>query len=255
MNNNPKRNTRANIDPFTVAPEVNSDTEDRGSVFSPKTTSLITPPTSKVVYVINRLKDEINTGIIRPGESIRQIALAKRYGVSQTPVREALRTMEAEGTITYAPHRGATVRKQTDAPESDLYLLRAEVEGIAAGMAAERASIVGRQKISAINDELVSAIHNGETNSLSILNRKLHFTIYEVGSPHIAEYVAILWSMLSPRVSMWQDFKLAKVLQLDHQVVVDAIIDGDPAAARNAMTSHILHSVSLHADKTADKDT
>ena len=84
------------------------------------------PPLSKTEYVLQRLREDIASGVVVPGTSLRQSEIAARYGVSATPVREALRLLEAGGSISYAPHRGATVRELSPERVRDVYLLRAD---------------------------------------------------------------------------------------------------------------------------------
>ncbi len=71
------------------------------------------PPVSRTEYVAERLKQDVASGAIKPGELIKQTVLAKRYGVSATPVREAMRLLAADGVLSYSPHKGASVREMT----------------------------------------------------------------------------------------------------------------------------------------------
>ncbi|WP_009949948.1 GntR family transcriptional regulator [Saccharopolyspora erythraea] len=105
------------------------------------------PPQSRTAWVAERIREDVAAGTIQPGELIKQTVLAKRYGVSPTPVREALRMLEADGMIVYSTHKGATVREMTPETAADLYRLRAAVESVAAGMAVERMTSEGLQEI------------------------------------------------------------------------------------------------------------
>ena len=96
------------------------------------------PPQSKTAYVVERLREEIAAGVIVAGAPLRQTEIASRYGVSPTPVREALRILEAAGTIVYSPNRGATVREMHPTDGDDLYRLRAEMEGFACELSVQR---------------------------------------------------------------------------------------------------------------------
>src|SRR5690606_13609436 len=67
------------------------------------------PPKSKGRYVLDRLREEIAEGVLSPGTALKQTDIAQRYGVSATPVREALRLLESEGQVAYVANRGAVV--------------------------------------------------------------------------------------------------------------------------------------------------
>lgn len=121
----------------------------------------VRPPQSRVAYVVARLKEDLANGLIQPGEVIKQTVLAKRYGVSPTPVREALRALEADGTITYMPHRGASVREMAPDAAVDLYRMRASSEGTATEMAVERITPAGLAQIEAKHAELTEARASG----------------------------------------------------------------------------------------------
>ena len=109
----------------------------------------IRPPVSKTAYVLDRMRDDIAKGTILPGQPLKQTDLAARYGVSPTPVREALRLLEADGSISYSPHRGATVLEMDKSRVRDLYLLRAAMESLATRLAVERLTEDGTHRAGA----------------------------------------------------------------------------------------------------------
>lgn len=83
-------------------------------------------PAGKAQYPLRRLRQEIADGVIRPGEALRHSNLAKRYGISPTPLREALRLPKSEGTVDYLPHRGATLDVVSEQQMQHIYTLRAQ---------------------------------------------------------------------------------------------------------------------------------
>jgi DNA-binding GntR family transcriptional regulator len=82
--------------------------------------------------------DQISHGKLTRGERIREVDIAKRFGVSRTPVREALKRLQAEGLLVEVPGTGLTVAKPTLSEMLDDYLIREVLEGLAARLAAER---------------------------------------------------------------------------------------------------------------------
>lgn len=207
-------------------------------------------PVSKTEYVVERLRRDIQNGHVRPGDQLRQVDIAARYGVSPTPVREALRILEADGTISYAPHRGATVRELSPTRTEDLYRLRADVEGLAAAIAAERLDDEAIDQIRAANDALNEASRKGDPGQqLSTLNRRLHFVIYEAGSSVVAAHASSLWTLFPPHVTIWRLPSAASALQADHSAIIEAIIARDPELARSRMSAHILHAHELRREQ------
>jgi len=209
------------------------------------------PPQSRAAYVLERLKEDLANGLIQPGEPIKQTVLAKRYGVSSTPVREALRMLEADGAITYHPHRGASVREMSPEAAVDLYRMRASAEGTATEIAVERMTPEGLARIEAAHAELDAARAEGaDAAKLSRLNRALHFTIYAQGSPLVVEYLELLWTRFTPSTTIWTG-EHSRDLTDDHEMIMEAIRAGDARRAGKAMSEHILRASQIRADDPA----
>ncbi len=204
-------------------------------------------PKSRTAYVADRLKDDVANGIIRPGELIKQTVLAKRYGVSATPVREALRMLESDGVITYSPHKGATVRELNPDSARDLYRLRAAAEAVAAEMAVERMTSDGLQRIrekhAAIQDALAS--QSASPAELSQMNREFHFAIYELSSPLVLQHIELLWSRFTPGTTIWRSPEDAAKLQKEHDQILEAIEQNDAKAAGTLTAAHIEHAAAI----------
>ncbi|MBN9799137.1 GntR family transcriptional regulator [Pseudonocardia sp. UM4_GMWB1] len=204
------------------------------------------PPKSRTAYVLDRLKADLQHGVINPGDQLRQTAIAKRYGVSPTPVREALRILAADGTIEYTSHRGATVRDFTPEMAQDLYRMRAELEGLACEVAVERMTDEGYAAIVAANERLVRATADGaEPATLSLLNKDLHFAIYETASSVMVEGIALLWARFKPSVTLWGVGEFSRALDQDHDAILEALGRRDGPAARAAMHAHVMHAWEL----------
>jgi DNA-binding GntR family transcriptional regulator len=206
--------------------------------------TLTGPPLSKTEYVLQRLREDIASGVVVPGTSLRQSEIAARYGVSATPVREALRLLEAGGTISYAPHRGATVRELSAERVKDVYLLRAEIEALATAVACERMTDEDFARIEAVHDEIRN-YRGGDGEELAVLNRKLHFSIYHAGSELIASHASSLWSLFPPRVTIWADPEAAAALAADHDGIIEALRSRDPKLAQSRARDHVLHAAAL----------
>lgn len=201
----------------------------------------LVPPTSKTAYALERLRQEIASGAIRPGEPLRQADLARRFGVSPTPVREALRLLEAEGTISYSPHRGATVQELSPDRIRDVYLLRSSVEGLATRLAVERMTPEALERIKALHVALVDGAKRGEQpEQLANWNRDLHLEICATASPLITSHASSLWRMIPARITMWEDAELVGRLNDQHAGIVEAIVAGDADLAAERMAAHVM---------------
>jgi DNA-binding GntR family transcriptional regulator len=199
------------------------------------------PPVSKTAYVLDRMRAEIARGTILPGQPLRQTDLAARYGVSPTPVREALRLLEADGTISYSPHRGATVAEMDRSRIHDLYLLRATTERLATRLAVERmvdGSVVDRVK--KLHGELKDSRGEVDAADLSRLNKRLHFAIYSSGSPTIVEHISSLWRLLPPTATLWVRPDVIDTFVIQHGNIIEAMADRDAGAAAAFMYEHVM---------------
>ena len=88
------------------------------------------------------LLDAIDCGDLAPGSRLREVEIANRFGISRTPVREALKRLEQQGLVTHEPHHGAVVTVLDYREIGELYLVREVLEGTAAGQAALHATDV-----------------------------------------------------------------------------------------------------------------
>lgn len=207
------------------------------------------PPLSKTQYVLERLRAEIASGIIDPGASLRQVEIAKRYGVSPTPVREALRMMEAEGSINYSHHHGATIRELSVTDARDLYLLRARVEALATLLAAESITAEQLGVVEAIQEELRTGA-GLSSDDKHRLNRQFHLAIFRAGSELVAAHAMTLWSNFPSGETVWSDVAAEQMLMEDHDKLIRALRAHDGLLAERIAANHILHAKALRSVKS-----
>jgi DNA-binding GntR family transcriptional regulator len=191
--------------------------------------------------------------VVVSGSSLRQAEIAERYGVSATPVREALRLLEAEGTITYVPHRGATVRELSPPHSEDVYLLRAEIEGLATAIAVDRMDDSDMVGIRALESELEELFEKREGQAMAVVNRQFHFAIYRAGSDTFATHASTLWQLFPPRVTIWSDERAARALMADHEGILEALEKHDRDLARERAAAHIFHAEQLRKQLDAER--
>lgn len=188
-----------------------------------------------------QLADEIVRGVLPPGAPLDESDIARRFSVSRTPVREALRQLVVSGLVEARPHRGAVVARPTIERLAGMFEAMAELEAICAGLAAERMTPIERHQLEAVHEELRVLSHAGNPDRFHAVNERFHNSIY-VGSQNA--YIAEM--TLATRVRV-QPFRRAQFRNLgrlakshaEHDRVVVAIMRGDKAGAASAMRDHI----------------
>jgi DNA-binding GntR family transcriptional regulator len=194
-------------------------------------------PRSELAY--RRLLEALLDGRLKPGQRVRETQLAEQFGISRTPVREALRRLQNEGLLTTEPYRGMTVARLDQQAVMELYLMREVLEGTAAGLAARHAADA---EIDLLEDILAEERQAGEDpERRATLNRRFHGTIY-----HAAHNRYLLRSLNALRDSMAilgattykVEGRAAKALA-EHQTILAAIRARDPQSAEQAARRHI----------------
>jgi len=193
-------------------------------------------PQGQVVY--RRLLDEIADGHLSPGARLREVELADRLGHSRTPVREAIRLLEADGLVVHLPRFGATIRSLDYTEVMELYEMRAVLEGTAARLAARMAGAAELAELSRIN----ALFHAAEDDSAArALNRQFHALLLEASRNRFVQRAmrGLQKTMLLLGPSTLQDSARSHVAAQEHDAVLAALQAGDGAAAEAAMRHHM----------------
>jgi DNA-binding GntR family transcriptional regulator len=188
-----------------------------------------------------QLADEIVRGVLAPGAALDETDIARRFSVSRTPVREALRQLAASGLIEARAHRGAVVAQPSIDRLSGMFEAMAELEALCAGLAAERMTAADRYRLEAIHEELRVLSHAGDPDRFHAVNEKFHSFIY-AGSRngHIAEITLATRKRVQPfRRAQFRNLGRLAQSHAEHDRVVVAIMRGDRNGAANAMRAHI----------------
>lgn len=233
------------------------------------TTLLSSPFVTAGEALVDRLAAAIRArvvaGDIPTGSRLRQESLATEFGVSRTPVREALRKLQADGVIELEPNRGAVVRGPSGREVREAYEVRAELEGLAAELAASRirdheirrlheAQGMFRRAVKALvaskrrrdnggdpaaevhdewmrgNDVFHVAIHEAAGN------QRLQSTLSDL---HVSFPRDLSWTVLG------ESSRLLEENVAQHNAILDAIEQHDPPQARRLMKEHVLRAGEL----------
>ena len=127
---------------------------------------------------VHALRERILRGEFPDGEPLRQDAIAEELGVSRIPVREALRQLEAEGLVTFNPHRGAVVSTMSLAEIEEIFELRAEIECDVLRRAIPNMTKEDDARATDVLDAFDLALKNGDVASSGSLNWQFHSTLY-----------------------------------------------------------------------------
>jgi len=191
------------------------------------------------------LRDEIEnaivTGLFQPGERLDEVQLANRYGVSRTPIREALMQLGAIGLIEIRPRRGAVVAELGPERVFEMFEVMAELEAMAGALAARRHSETDAAAILAALEQCRSAAASNDTDRYYYENETFHRAIYAAShSGFLEEQCVALHRRLRPyRRLQLRVRNRMKVSLAEHGEIVDAIAAGDVERARFQLRNHI----------------
>jgi DNA-binding GntR family transcriptional regulator len=191
---------------------------------------------SKTDLVAALIRELVITGGLAAGEQLRQRDLAQRFGVSQTPVREAMRRLESEGLLVCDTHRGFTVVTPDDGRVEENFQIRAALESLGASLAARKIDAGGLASLRDLNDRMRAL--DDDDPGYAELNREFHFTVYEYArSPLLLSLMRLLWASLhgGPRVSRTHAESARQ-----HDEILAALADADASAASARTYLHIM---------------
>lgn len=186
----------------------------------------------------DRLCDDIRRGILPPGARLTETEIAERFAISRTPVREAIRRLEAEGLVDHQPRTGAVVRK-LDYPEiMELYEMRTVLEGTAARLAARAASDMELEELHAINAEMGAAVDRA---ALVRLNRQFHARLLDAARNRflLRAMGSVEKTLLILGPSAMEHPERAREAVAEHAAVLRALSARDGQAAEAAMRDHL----------------
>lgn len=191
--------------------------------------------------VFEALREAIINGTLRPGERLMEIPLAEELGVSRTPVREAIRKLEREGFVVMVPRKGAFVAGISLKDIADIFEVRAALEALAAGLAAER---IGDDELEELERLLVRMAEIIEENDVSAFlesDTRFHDTLYRTsGNKRLIQILNNLQDEILRfrAVSLAYPGRLRKTLE-EHRKIVEAIADRDVERAQAMAWRHI----------------
>jgi DNA-binding GntR family transcriptional regulator len=192
--------------------------------------------------LVDEIEDRIATGFYALGERLDEQQLADEFGVSRTPIREALNQLSATGLVVIRPRRGAVVADVTPARLFEMFEVMAELEAMCGRLAARRMTPEEEQALRQAHLDCDNARDLGDSDEYYRRNELFHHLIYE-GSHNafLTEQAMALHSRLKPYRRLQLRVKNRMQTSFDeHQSIVDAISAGDGNLAAEALRSHVV---------------
>jgi DNA-binding GntR family transcriptional regulator len=196
------------------------------------------------VVLSDRVKEYIVeavlSGELRPGDRIVESSMARELGVSQAPVREAIRDLVLLGFLETEPYKGTSVRSFTPEELWETYTVRAALESLAARLAASHLTADDADKLQDILDEMMEAARQQDRDRLVQLDNRFHETILKISRNKTLHQLWKslqfgTWSIVTYRKSSYDPAYLAA----RHGELLDALKAGDPEKAAHTMQHHI----------------
>ena len=193
--------------------------------------------------VAELLRQRIFARELAPGSWIDEMRLAEEYGISRTPLREALKVLATEGLVTMKMRRGAYVTEVNDKDQRDVYHLLSLLESDAAGVVAAQASDAELADLNSIHQELVAAV--GSTDKFFVINERFHMRLLEIANNRWRDQmVADLRKVmkLNRHNSLLKSGRIEESLR-EHQALLAALLARDVSASVARMQAHFANGL------------
>jgi DNA-binding GntR family transcriptional regulator len=191
--------------------------------------------------VADHVREQIVSGVLPMGQFVRTEVLAAELGVSATPVREALFSLQSEGSVRWEPRRGFRVVNVSEQDVRDLFQVQAYIAGELTARAATALDAEAIEQLRRLQKDLDTAAKKGDVTAVGELNDQIHRRINKSSRSdrlaallkHTVQYVPLRFF---GNVEGW-----AQASAQDHSAVLDALAAGDAEKARDEMSRHIRH--------------
>lgn len=191
--------------------------------------------------IASELEELIFDGTYSNGDRLDEVRLAESFGVSRTPLREALQQLARSGLIELIPRRGAFVRQPGPVELVEMFEVMAELEAVCGRLAAKRISDQSLTDLQVANEKCETAARQQDWEAYYVENERFHKIIYQQsGNGFLTTEAKKLHRRLKPYRR--QQLRLrGRMLQSlsEHKAIVDALVKGDPEAAAKALRSHV----------------
>jgi DNA-binding GntR family transcriptional regulator len=194
---------------------------------------------TKEEQVADYLREGIISGMFPRGSRLKQAEIAERLQLSITPVREALKLLEAEGYVTGNSYRGASVVPFDESASEEVLELRLLLEVRLLRGTAEKITAQDITELRALADEFEQAFNVGDRAAARGVNYRFHSRLYSIANmPQTLHFVQILWARYPFDLINAVEGR-GKEAAKEHDEILRALLNGDASAAMLAMRRHI----------------
>ncbi|NLC75189.1 MAG: GntR family transcriptional regulator [Clostridiales bacterium] len=196
-------------------------------------------PLRETVYI--KLRKQILTGELKPGERLMEIHLANKLDVSRTPIREAIRKLELEGLVKITPGSGAQVAPISKKELNDVLEVRRALDALSCELACARIDAQGKAKLKKSREKFEIAVRNGDPGEITSADVTFHDIINRAaGNTCLLEVSGRLADQVYRYryVYIREDENYEQLIS-EHRNLANAIIEGDSKAAVRAARAHI----------------
>ncbi|MFA5523487.1 MAG: GntR family transcriptional regulator [Tissierellales bacterium] len=193
--------------------------------------------------VFESIREAILYGRLKPGERVMEIQLAEKLGVSRTPVREAIRKLELEGLLIMEPRKGAYVADVSLKDVVDVLEVRSSLEGLAASLAATRASEEEIELLKEKSMEFKECIEINDVQGMIAKDTEFHETIFKAAkNKKLTSIIESLREQVQRfRVTYFTEYNMTTYLAQEHHNVLEAIASRDPEKSKEYAQRHIVN--------------
>ena len=197
-------------------------------------------PYTDVERAIRFLREAILRGDYVPGQRLHQKELTERLDMSPTPIREALRLLEAQGFLERVPYKGVYVKEVSPDESEEISVIRSALEGLATKMGVPNLTDEDVAALETLLGQMEESWHQMNLRRLRRSNYQFHSLIYEKsGSRRLCDMIVSLWPQFATDL-LWMIPGRAERSIEQHHAVLDAIKEGNVEAAADLMSDHIL---------------
>lgn len=207
--------------------------------------------------VFETLREAIINAVLKPGERLMEIQLAEEMGVSRTPVREAIRKLELEGFVVMVPRKGAYVAGISMKDIADVFEIRAAMEGLAAGLAAERITEEELEQLERILVKIGECVQNKDLEKLIEVDTEFHDTLYQAcRNERLVQIVSNLREQIQrARTASLSTPGRSKYALEEHKKIVEAVSERNVELAQMLARDHIENAENAMLDVLNNKET
>jgi len=192
-------------------------------------------------HILDDLEQMIVTGSFADGERLDEIRLSEHFGVSRTPIREALQKLVASGLVEQRPRRGVFVVEPGPVELVQMFEAMAELEASCGHLAAKRISSTELRALEEVNNLCKQAVSEDDADQYYTHNEKFHHLIYEAAqSSYLRDLAIKLQKRLKPyrRMQLHLRGRLEQSMS-EHEGILSALTKGDSARAANELREHV----------------